>query len=231
MVVLDCFHKFLNCVGFLLLVIRFLVLVVLFCYFLLFYTYTGLYMATLRSRYGHYIFALWFLSSFFQSQPLQIGCLPYLHTWCGLSANLGCRSENVFTRLAGIAWHKFASGHHRTTLSAYVFATKARIDNRKKNSLNSNVSPTSSHNMVNFGPLTTETCWRVWSIPANFNRFRILAALLHGTLVVGVSQNFAVLNRWRHLYSAGRPSRWAYSLNSNVSPTSPHNMVNFGSHF
>ena len=28
----------------------------------------------------------------------------------------------------------------------------------------------------------------VWGTPANFNRFRILAALLHGTLVVGVSQ-------------------------------------------
>jgi len=35
-----------------------------------------------------------------------------------------------------------------------------------------------------------------------------LAALLHGILVVGVSQT-AALNRGRHLYSAGRPSRWA----------------------
>jgi len=40
---------------------------------------------------------------------------------------------------------------------------------------------------------------------ANFNGFRILAALLHGTLVGGVSQ-IAALN----LYSAaGRPSHWA----------------------
>ena len=36
----------------------------------------------------------------------------------------------------------------------------------------------------------------------------MLAALLHGTLVVGVSQT-AALNRGRHLYSAGRPSGWA----------------------
>jgi len=43
--------------------------------------------------------------------------------------------------------------------------------------------------MMNFGPLTTEICWRVWGTPANFNGFRILAAsLLRGTLVVGVSQ-------------------------------------------
>jgi len=35
------------------------------------------------------------------SQPSLIGCLPYLHTWCGLSANLGCRSETCCMRLAG----------------------------------------------------------------------------------------------------------------------------------
>jgi len=44
--------------------------------------------------------------------------------------------------------------------------------------------------------------------PANFNGFRVLAALLHGTPVLGVSQT-AALNRGRHLYSTGRPSRWA----------------------
>jgi len=30
------------------------------------------------------------------------------------------------------------------------------------------------------GLLTAEICWRVWGTPANFNAFRILAALLHG---------------------------------------------------
>jgi len=42
--------------------------------------------------------------------------------------------------------------------------------------------------MVNFGLLTAEIRWRVRGTPANFNEFRVLAALLHGTLVVGVSQ-------------------------------------------
>ena len=41
------------------------------------------------------------------------------------------------TRLAGNAGPKnrqnSSSGYHRTTLSDYIFATKARIDNRKKN--------------------------------------------------------------------------------------------------
>jgi len=95
---------------------------------------------------------------------------------------------------------KSPSGHHRTTLSGYIFATKARIDNRKKNLLSSNISPTCPYNMVNFIPLAAEIVSLVWGTPANFNGFRILAALLHST---------AALNRGRHLYSAGRPSRWA----------------------
>jgi len=61
---------------------------------------------------------------------------------------------------------------------------------------------------VNFGPLAAEIISLVWGTPGNFNGFRVLAALLHGTLVVGVSET-AALNIGRHLYSAGRPSRWA----------------------
>jgi len=53
-----------------------------------------------------------------------------------------------------------------------------------RNLLNSNISPTCPYNMVNFGTLTAEICWRVWGTPANFHGFRVLAALLHGTPVV-----------------------------------------------
>jgi len=42
--------------------------------------------------------------------------------------------------------------------------------------------------MANFGPLAAEIRWRVWGTQANFNGFRAFAALLHGTLVEGVSQ-------------------------------------------
>jgi len=42
--------------------------------------------------------------------------------------------------------------------------------------------------MVNFGLLAAEIVSLVWGTSANFNGFRVLAALLHGTLVVGVSQ-------------------------------------------
>jgi len=36
--------------------------------------------------------------------------------------------------------------------------------------------------MVNFGPLAAEIVSLVWGTQGNFNGFRILAALLHGTL-------------------------------------------------
>jgi len=66
---------------------------------------------------------------------------------------------------------KSPSGHHPTTLSGYIFATKARVDNRK-NLLNySNISSTFPHNMVNFGPLAADIVSLVWGTPANFNGF------------------------------------------------------------
>jgi len=83
---------------------------------------------------------------------------------------------------------KSPPGHHRTTLLGYVFATKARIDNRKKNLLSSFMSSRCPHNVVIFGPLAAGVGLPVWGTPANFNGFRVLAALLHGSQVVGVRQ-------------------------------------------
>jgi len=97
-------------------------------------------------------------------------------------------SEMCCTRLAENTGRKKSPfWHHRTTLSGCIFAAEACIDNQKK-SLITDTSSTRPHNMVNFGLLTAEICWQVWGTPANFNGFRVLAALLHGTLVVGVSQ-------------------------------------------
>jgi len=80
------------------------------------------------------------------------------------------------------------SVHHRTTLLGYILATKAHIDNQEKNLLSSNISSTCPHNMVNFGPLAAEIGLVLWGTPANFNGFHVLAALLHGTPAVGISQ-------------------------------------------
>jgi len=67
---------------------------------------------------------------------------------------------------------------------------------------------TCPYNMVNFGPLAAEIVSLVWGTPTNFNGFRILAALLHSQTVA--------LNRGCHLYSAGRPSRWALAQISSI---------------
>ena len=90
--------------------------------------------------------------------------------------------------------------HHRTTLSGYIFATKAYINDRK-NLLSSNISCTYPHNMVTFGPLTAKIGSGVWGTSANFNGFRVLAALLHGTLVVGISQTCCVEQRAPPIFS------------------------------
>jgi len=74
------------------------------------------------------------------------------------------------------------AGHHHTNLSGYMFATKARIDSHKKILLNSNTSSRRFHNMANFGPLTAEIGLAVCGTQLTYG-FRILATLLHGTLV------------------------------------------------
>jgi len=62
--------------------------------------------------------------------------------------------------------------------------------------------------MVNFGLLAAEIISLVWGTSANFNGFRILAALLHGTLVVGVSEPLRVEQRAPPTFGR-RSSRWA----------------------
>jgi len=48
--------------------------------------------------------------------------------------------------------------------------------------------PTCPDYMVNFSPLVAEIGLPVWGTFANFIGFRVLALLLHGILVVGLSQ-------------------------------------------
>jgi len=57
-----------------------------------------------------------------------------------------------------------------------------------KKLLSNNISSRCPYNMVIFSPLAAEIGQVVGGIPANFNGFRVLAALLDGTPAVGVSQ-------------------------------------------
>ena len=88
---------------------------------------------------------------------------------------------------------KIATWAPSHSFSGYIFATKARIDNWRKNLLSSNMSSTCPHNMVNFGLLLAEIVWPVWGTPPNFNSLRVLAVLLHSSKVASVSQT---LWRW-----------------------------------
>jgi len=127
-----------------------------------------------------------------------------MHVWNVLhAARWKCRTQKV------VIWaplHNFVG---------YIFATKARIDNQKKRL----VKQKCLHNMVNFAPLAPEICWRVWGTPANFNGFRVLATLLHGTLVVGVNQTL-----WRWTEGATYIGRAAITLGID-----PHSSVRFSS--
>ena len=122
--------------------------------------------------------------------------IPYFHTWCGLSANLECMSEMCCTRLA----EKYRTQKIAILAPSHKFVglylrSQGMYRQSEKNLLNNDTSFTWPHNMVNFGLLTPEICSRVWGTPANFNKFRVLAALLRSTLVVGVSQTLSVEQR------------------------------------
>jgi len=116
-------------------------------------------------------------------------------------------SEKCFTRLAGnTGCKKSPSAHHHTTLSGYILATKARIDNQKK-LVKQQYLP---HMSLQYGELQLSSGWdRFVSLghPSYFQWVSRLGSFTARTLPVGVSHT-ATLNRGRHLYSAGRPSRW-----------------------
>jgi len=111
------------------------------------------------------------------AQPSHIGCLPYFHTCCGLSANLECRSEICCTRLAEIQDAK-RQKCAICVLSHNFVGPYIRNQGHMDKLLNSNVSSTCPHNMADFDPLTAEIGSVVWGTPANFNGFRVLPSLL-----------------------------------------------------
>jgi len=107
-------------------------------------------------------------------------------------------SDDVYLREGGYGSLKYRTQKIAISAPSDNFSRVASLQLRHiatigKNLLNSSNSSTCPPNTVNFGPLTAEICWRVWGTPENFNGFRVLAVLLHGTVVVGVSQT---LWRW-----------------------------------
>jgi len=138
--------------------------------------------AIIFSSCGFYLLSFFFPLLAY-SQQSQIRCLPYFHTWCGLSANLRCRSETCCTRLAEKhRTQKYPKIRHLRTIAQLCWAISSELRHTstiRKKLLNSSISSTCPHNIVNSGPLTAEIGWRAWGTPANFNGFRVLASLLH----------------------------------------------------
>jgi len=119
-------------------------------------------------------------------------------------------SEMYYTRLTEIQDAKY---RHFGTIAKLCRAVSSQlrrhVSTLGKNLLNIDTSSTCLHNMVNFGLLTAEICWRVWVTRVNFKGFSRLGSVTARHSSSGRQPNFAALNRGRHLYSAGRPSRWA----------------------
>jgi len=116
------------------------------------------------------------------------------------------------TRLAGNAGpKKLPKIRHLRTIAQLcraVFATKARIDNRKKLVKQQYLPHVSSQ----YGELRPTSGWDLLASsghPSKFQRVSRLGSVTARHSSSGRQPNFAALSRGRHLYSAGRPSRWA----------------------
>jgi len=230
-----------------------------------------------RSRYGYSILPWWFLSSFFffsspilSGRRLDVYHTSTIHTWCGLSANLECRSEMCGTRLAENTgcknYQKIAICAPSHNFVRLYLRNKACIDNQKKFVKDQYVL----HMFSQYGELRSTNCWdrfRSLEHPSKFqslshlgfvtaptllnggqpNLARCLAISCGGTVhihfwgllaphailpgakftlrpslvfsyicsvtarhsSIECQPNFAAFSSGRHLYSAGRQSRWA----------------------
>jgi len=203
---------------------------------------------------GFYLSFFFFLA---YSQQSEIGCLPYFHTWCGLSANLECMSKMCCTRLtANTGRNNYAKNRDLRTI-AHCPAISAQLSHVSTIGKKLVKQQYLLQMSVQYGELRSTTGWdRFGSLghPITFQRVshrgfvttatslngrqpnfvRCLAVSWAGTLYihfrgllpltefyqlqnllrvqVGTAlqgmklQNFG---RGRHLYSAGRSSRWA----------------------
>jgi len=104
-------------------------------------------MVALWNRADHYIFPcgflfflFFFIFSFFSSPNLSRRRLDVCYTSTHGVALLRIFKMQVWNVLHAARWKyrtqkvakKSPSGHHRTTLSGYIFPTKVHVDNRKK---------------------------------------------------------------------------------------------------
>jgi len=95
------------------------------------------------------------------------------------AARWKCRTQKIAKNLP--------SGHYHTTLSA-ISSQLRHVSTIGKKLVKQQYLLHMFSQYGELGPLTAEICSGVLGTPTNVSGFRVLAALLHGTLVVGVSQ-------------------------------------------
>jgi len=105
-------------------------------------------------------------------------------------------------------WRKNSPfGHHRTTLSGYS-SQLSNVSTIGKKLVKQQYLP---HMSLQCGELRPTSGWDRFvglGHPSKFQRLSRLGSVTARYSSCGRQPNFAVLNRGRHLYSAGRPSRW-----------------------
>jgi len=98
------------------------------------------------------------------------------------------------TRLAGnVAPKKSPKNRRMGTIAQLCRAISSQLRHVStigKNWLSSNISSTCPHNMANFNILAAEIISLVWGTRANFNGFRVLAALLQRRRSTEANQTF-----------------------------------------
>ena len=145
--------------------------------------------AALRSRCGYYILSCFFflLLSFFFHRLISSRRLDVYHTSTHgvalvriYNAGLKCAARGSLEMQDPKNRQKITIWAPSHTFDGLYLRNEGTHRQPEKQLLNSNVSPICPHNMANFGPLVAEILSLVWGTPANFNGFRVLAAILYG---------------------------------------------------
>jgi len=130
-----------------------------------------------------------------------------LHTWCGLSANLGCRSETCCRRLAeNTGCKKPPKIRHLGTIAQLCWAISSQ--QRHVSTIGEKlVKQHLLHMSLQYGELRPTSGWDPLASFGHLNKFQRVSRV--GSVTARHSSterqpNFVALNSGHHLYSAGR---------------------------
>ena len=174
-------------------------------------------MVALWNRADNYIFILWFLSSSSIFFPRLISAVAHWMStiWRGLSANLECRSEMCWMRLAENTGPKKSSKiSHLGIIAQLCRAISSQLRHASKIRKKLVKQQYLLHMSSQYGELRPTNGWdRLAGLghPIIFQRASRLGSVTARHSSSGRQPNFAALNRGRHLYSAGRSSGWAFA--------------------